>query len=133
MTLSFRLQVSDEMLDMAKEIDNKWIKNDKRRNKYTLNILDNMVLHRAIRNAPRKTGTLERGIYYKVLGGKQLKVGVMGRASAYAAYMERGDYRPGAGTRAKGPQAGNQYMIRAITNSFSNFEAVIRKSYGFRR
>jgi len=69
----------------------------------------------ARRYAPFREGNLERSIEFQAADDSvRIFVPINSPAGRYAAIKHDGYYNRGAGTRAKGPQAGRKYIVRAI-------------------
>jgi hypothetical protein len=74
-----------------------------------------LVQREARRRAPYKEGSLERSISFEVGDGQvKIYVPINSAAGRYALEKHDGTYNRGAGTIAKGPQAGPKYISRAI-------------------
>jgi hypothetical protein len=72
----------------------------------------------ARRYAPYREGNLERSIDFQAADDSvRIFVPVNSPAGKYAALKHDGFYDRGTGTRAKGPQAGRKYIVRAIQDS----------------
>ena len=83
--------------------------------------LDNtgkLIKREAIKNAPFKTGDLEKSISYKT--GRNyvdIKVPSNSKAGRYALIRHYGHYNLGAGSIAKGGNVGRLYIQRAIDDN----------------